>query len=265
MDVIGVIDLRNGQAVHARGGVRDRYAPVRVPDWERDAAAGCLGQTGRLAQASPYVADGDAMSLARFYVDGLGIRELYVADLDAIENGRPQHALIDRLLGSGVPIWLDAGISEPGRAIEYASRGVSHVVVGLETLRSAAALAETVAALAGNSIAFSLDLRDGRPVTRIDEWTDSPETIAREVAAAGAGAVIVLDLARVGSGTGIDVGMLSSIRKAIRVKLLAGGGISGRDDLDATAGAGCDAVLAASALIDGRLTASDIRHARSRR
>ena len=246
MEVIGVVDLRDGQAVHARGGVRQRYAPVRLSS--RDDACG------------------DPIALARFYVDELGIRELYVADLDAIERRPQQHALVDRLLSLGVPIWLDAGIAGARQAVDIAARGVSHVVVGLETLPSPIMLGECVAAVPTGAVAFSLDLRDGRPLTQSGGWYDGPEAIAAQAAGAGVTAVIVLDLARVGAGSGMEVEMLSRIGRGIPgVSLLAGGGVASSDDLRAAADAGCDGVLAASALLDGRLTTADIRHARSRR
>jgi phosphoribosylformimino-5-aminoimidazole carboxamide ribotide isomerase len=90
--------------------------------------------------------------------------------------------------------------------------------------------------------------------------------IAAHVAAAGIRALIVLDLARVGAGSGLDAGLLSRIRAAAPgLSLLAGGGIAGADDLRTAEDAGCDGVLVASALLDGRLTAADVRHARSRR
>ena len=64
--VIPVIDLKGGMAVHAVGGRRDQYRPLRSV-WQ--------------ASASP-------IALAAALRDDLGIDRLYLADLDAIE-GRP--------------------------------------------------------------------------------------------------------------------------------------------------------------------------------
>src|SRR5947208_666357 len=46
---------------------------------------------------------------------------------------------------------------------------------------------------------FSLDLRDGVPLR---PWADGPEGIATLAVERGVGSLIVLDLARVGTGTG---------------------------------------------------------------
>ena len=48
MRIIGVVDLRNGQAVHAAGGRRDAYAPVAAAAGVRVAGdAMALGRAGR--------------------------------------------------------------------------------------------------------------------------------------------------------------------------------------------------------------------------
>ena len=89
MRVIGVVDVRDGRAVRARAGQRDRYQPI-----------------------------GDAVDLARRYVEHYTLTELYVADLDAIDLrwvGRPPSGKSP----IGVPLWLDAGVSRstaPGSA-----------------------------------------------------------------------------------------------------------------------------------------------------
>ena len=60
-------------------------------------------------------------------------------------------------------------------------------------------------------MAFSLDLRDGKPVANDDSQIgsdQSPEEIAKRAALAGARAVIVIDLARVGTGSGIACHLL---------------------------------------------------------
>src|SRR5688572_1909740 len=74
MRVLGVVDLAGGRAVHARGGVRARYAAVT-------------------AVAGAPIEPGSALTLARAYVHTLGVGELYAADLDAIaaRSAEPQH------------------------------------------------------------------------------------------------------------------------------------------------------------------------------
>jgi phosphoribosylformimino-5-aminoimidazole carboxamide ribotide isomerase len=89
--------------------------------------------------------------------------------------------------------------------------------------------------------------------------------VAKRAAQAGVGAVIVIDLARVGMGTGLDLALIGRVRDAVPgVTVLAGGGVRGPDDLAQLADAGCDGALVATALHDGRLGADDVAAAKTR-
>lgn len=238
MRVIGVVDLRRGQAVHARAGRRELYAPVA-------AVAGAVLEPA-----------GDAAGLVRAYLDRLGVRELYVADLDAIAGGPPQRELVAALAALGAPLWLDAAVTTAPAAGEALAAGATRVVVGLETLASFDALAEICAAVGGARVAFSLDLREGEPIAAPGLLAAGARVsdIAARAEAAGAGTVIVLDLARVGTGSGLDLELIGRVRAAAPgVLLLAGGGVRGPDDLARLVGAGCDGALVATALHDGRI------------
>lgn len=233
MNIIGVIDLLGGRAVHAQGGCRHGYRPVST-------AAGVS-------------IDGNPVTLSRVYAGRLGIRELYLADLDAIAGGAEQDEETRAVTALGVPLWLDAGIASPAQAQRARSRGSSRVVVGLETLPSFATLEQICAAGRSADVAFSLDLRDGKPITSTLRAL-SPETLAQRAVDAGVAAVIVLDLDRVGSAKGLDWALLERVRAAIPdVTLLAGGGVRHDEDLRRLADAGCDGALVATALHNGKL------------
>ena len=267
--MLGVIDLVAGRAVHARGGQREGYAPVR-------------------AVAGSPIAPGDALALAWAYVNRLGLAELYAADLDAImgrlrvqsdpsarrvddPSDRPggtgctsQDALVARLAACGAPLWLDAGVSSVHQAHHALGLGAARVVVGLETLSSYDALREICAVVGRDRVAFSLDLRDGKPVFAAGAGCDIPSDepahlVAARAADAGVGTVVAIDLARVGSGAGLDLGMIACVRAAVPgLALLAGGGVRGLDDCTRLADCGCDGALVATALHDGRLDAAAV-------
>jgi phosphoribosylformimino-5-aminoimidazole carboxamide ribotide isomerase len=248
--VIGVVDLQHGRAVHARQGIRDQYQPVS-------------------SVAGVSIDPGDALALARAYIQDLGVDEIYVADLDAI-LGRPPQDTCVTALAALAPVWLDAGVSSSGAARRAAGLGAAQVVVGLETLSSYDALAEICAAVGGNRVAFSVDLRDGEPVRATigaapgeAQHVLAPHVLAAHAAGLGVGTVIVLDLARVGSSAGIDLGLIARVREATPgVTLLAGGGLRGGQDLRRLADAGCDGALVATALLDGRIGAPELAAAR---
>jgi phosphoribosylformimino-5-aminoimidazole carboxamide ribotide isomerase len=250
MRVIGVLDLHEGRAVHARAGARETYAPVAVADSS--------------------IAPGDALALARLYLDRFGLTELYVADLDAITTAsrRPatqvfQDALVGAIAAIGVPIWLDAGVSSVQGARRALAVGASHVIIGLETLQSFDALAETCSSVGTDRVAFSLDLRSGQPLVGNDSAAcvpvESPTDLAARAADAGAGHIIVIDLARVGLDAGLDFDLITRVRGAVPgLTLLAGGGVRGVDDLARLAEAGCNGALVATAIHQGHLGPADV-------
>jgi len=236
--------------VYARGGDRQRYQPVSL-------------------------VDGDAVALADFY-RARGVVEIYVADLDAIAGQPSRDDIVDALIGLGLPLWLDAGITTWQRAQEVINRGAARVVVGLETLSSFEALDVICISVGGQRVAFSLDLRGGEPLgtggteggtgrlkavpasDRAERQAAVPTSvgeIAARAARSGVGAIIVLDLARVGSGGGLDFDVIAAIRAAAPdVMLLAAGGVRGDQDLARLTAIGCDGALVATALHQGRLS-----------
>jgi len=243
MQVIGVIDLRGGLAVHARAGRRELYQPVQ-------SVAGARIQTG------------DAVALAHAYVEQLRVSELYVADLDAL-GGRPSHdTLIAAIATIGAPLLLDIGVTSIDRARDAFALGARRVVVALETLIDFDALRDICREIGGEQVAFSLDLRDGQPIVAKGArlcTDEAPHALAARASDAGVGTVMVIDLARVGIASGLDVDLLARIRAATTgARLLAGGGVRGAEDLERLAGAGCDGALVATALHDGRIGIAEI-------
>ena len=240
-DVLGVVDLRGGAAVRAQGGRRDRYLPVsRV--------------------ASTPIDPGDPSALVRAFVERCGIKALYVADLDAIEGAPPQRERVRTIAAHDTPIWLDAGIASVTDARRALDCGVARLIVGLETLPSFRVL-ESICRHAGSDrVVFSLDVRDGHPIAASREMaSQTVDALVTESVNAGATAVIVLDLARVGSGAGPDLDLITRVRAAVpNLSLFAGGGVRDMQDLVQLKTAGCQGALVASALLDGALTPDDL-------
>ena len=240
-EVLGVIDLRAGRAVHTVAGDRAGYLPARMA-------------------TDHHVVDGDATALASAFITALNVAELYVADLDAILDRAPQFALVREIAEVGAPIWLDAGIRSATDAQAALASGADRLIVGLETLASFDALDSICKEIEGGRVAFSLDLRNGLPLAQSDALAHyEPEYLAARAIEAGANAVIVLDLARVGRNEGPDLDLIRRIRTAVpAVRLIAGGGVRGRDDLVRLKDSGCNGALVATALLTGQLTANDI-------
>ena len=254
MRVIPVIDLLGCQVVRGFGGQRELYRPIK----------------------SRIAADAQPATVARALVEQFGLDTAYVADLDAITSTLDDKKLYvpayQRIAEAGLALWLDAGIGTPLAAqqvrkeLESAHLNVDFIIA-LETLAPERELAAIAQELGRERTIFSLDLKHGRPITRVPRWLSAqPLDILTNVLAAGISRIIVLDLADVGMQAGPNtLDLCRRIRKeyGAAIDLTAGGGVRGPDDLNALANAGCDAALVASALHDGRLTRPDVQAMRS--
>jgi phosphoribosylformimino-5-aminoimidazole carboxamide ribotide isomerase len=234
MRIYPVIDLKGGVVVHGKGGERDGYRPV----------------------VSRLVASAEPLAVARAFRERLSLRRLYVADLDALAGADPAFEVLAALLADGFELLVDAGARSAGGAARLLEAGVQEVVAALETLPDPRALEEIIALAGAERVVFSLDLKAGALLGERRGWPfASPEETARAAHAAGARRLLVLDLARVGSGSG--PAHLELLRRLARelpgVELLAGGGVRSREDLSLLEAAGASAALVATALHDGSL------------
>jgi phosphoribosylformimino-5-aminoimidazole carboxamide ribotide isomerase len=237
--IIPVIDLKGGIVVHGVAGQRARYQPIR----------------------SVLVGDPQPASVARAFADAQVFREIYVADLDAIVGGQPDWGSLRQIADSGLRIWLDAGVGDTDRLREFLLRrqdheGVEAMILGLESLSDIGVLRMALAELGASHCIFSLDLRDGHPVTRDGPWQGrTPIEIASAAFDVGIRRLILLDVATVGTGRGPQ-----SLELARRLRidhpsmeLIGGGGIRHLDDLTALSAAGFSAALVATALHHGTI------------
>ena len=146
--IIPVIDVLHGVVVRGIAGRRSEYQPI----------------VSRLTSST------DPVEVTRALIDAVHPRELYLADLDAIQGSAPAIEVYRSIRGLGVEVWVDAGIADRESALRIAESGC-HVVAGLETVTGPEELREIVAAVSTTRVIFSLDLRDGKPLR---DWHLSP-------------------------------------------------------------------------------------------
>jgi phosphoribosylformimino-5-aminoimidazole carboxamide ribotide isomerase len=237
MRIIPVIDLKDGRVVRGQGGRRHEYRPI----------------VSRLVPSSR------PLEVAEAFRGRFGLEDLYVADLDAIAGARPMLALYAELRSRGFRLWVDAGVRGATTAEPLAAAGLEGVVVGLETVTGPAEL-EGLCRRWGGRIIFSLDLQAGQPLGNTSAWqAPDARSIAAQAVSGGVRRLILLDLARVGEGTGTGTEALCAQLAADHPELevVAGGGVRNGQDLWRLKRCGVRAVLVASALHDGRLERAD--------
>lgn len=244
MRILPVLDLQNGAVVRGVAGRRHEYNPV----------------------VSRLTASCQPLAVARAFREHFGLRELYVADLDAIAGASPAMATFADLQQDGFSLLVDAGVQNTQDASAMATPAVRNVVVGLETVAGPAEL-EDICHHLGSRIVFSLDLHDGQPLGDGTVWGNADAlTIAGRAIAAGARRFIVIDLSRVGVGKGIGTEQVCRILANTYpdIEITTGGGVRGVPDLERLFALGVGGVLVASALHDGGLTRADVQRFHTR-
>jgi phosphoribosylformimino-5-aminoimidazole carboxamide ribotide isomerase len=227
LQAIPVIDLMGGEVVRARMGDRASYRPIESP----------LSPTSNAVDV--------VSGLLAIYP----FPTLYVADLDAIQgNGENLSAL--RRLRSAFPalrMWIDNGAADTAALEALLGDDLGAPVIGSESQRDAALIARH---RDSKRIVLSLDFR-GDAYQGPGEILAEPGLWPRRI--------IVMTLARVGSGAGPDFARLATIQSiAGGRKVYAAGGVRDAGDLRALKTAGAAGALIATALHEGRVAKADL-------
>src|SRR5690349_6437171 len=118
MEIIPVIDLKDGVVVHARMGRREDYRPIK---------------TSLSPTSTPLDVVRGLMSVHPFAT-------LYVADLDAIEKRGNNRVGLERLKGAfpHLTLWVDNGLAHVADAERWLAADVGHLILGSESQTDAA-------------------------------------------------------------------------------------------------------------------------------
>jgi phosphoribosylformimino-5-aminoimidazole carboxamide ribotide isomerase len=226
--VIPVIDLMHGEVVHAQRGDRASYRSLE----------------------SPLSLSSDAVDVVRGLLAVYPFPTLYVADLDAIQSHGDNFPTLRRI-GEEFPtlqMWIDNGASDVSalEAVVGANHGTP--VIGSESQRDYKLAAQHRRSA---RIVLSLDFRG-------DAFQGPSEILAEP--ALWPQRVIVMTLARVGSGAGPDLARLASIQSVAGGReIYAAGGVRNAADLWALKQAGVAGALIATALHERRIVAADLQ------
>ena len=214
---------------------------------------------GRYDEATVYAADpaGVATRFAAY-----ALQRLHVVDLDGAKLGRPGNtgavrAILDA--AKGVPVELGGGIRTLAAVEAWLALGVDRVVLGTAALRDPE-LVQGAARRFPGRIAVGIDARDGR--VAVSGWLETSETdaltLARRFEDAGVAALIHTDIARDGTGAGPNLDASESLARAVRLPVIASGGVGSLDDVRNVCGRGLAGLIVGRALYTG---AVDLRSA----
>lgn len=210
---------------------------------------------------------GDPVELAHRY-DQEGADELTFLDITATsDNRRYAYDMIRRTAEQVfIPLTVGGGVRTVEDIDALLRAGADKVSVNSAAVARPAFLAEAAARFGSQCVVIAVDARrvpdpgagcpsgyevtthGGRRGTGIDavEWVKRAEE-------AGAGEILLTSMDADGTKNGFDTQMLTAVRAAVGVPLIASGGAGALDHFPEAIAAGADAVLAASVFHFGQL------------
>jgi phosphoribosylformimino-5-aminoimidazole carboxamide ribotide isomerase len=228
MELWPAIDLRGGKCVRLLQG-----------DYDRETVFG-----------------DDPVEMARRFAAG-GAHRLHVVDLDGAKAGTPvQSDLVGRMVAAaGVPCQLGGGIRSVETARSYVVAGVQRLVVGSVAIENPALLEKLAHAFPGRMV-LGIDARDGKVAVR--GWLETSSLDAIDVAKRHEhlplAAIVYTDIAKDGMMSGPNILALAEMVRAVRLPVIASGGISNAEDIREAAAAGAAGCIVGRALYEGSLT-----------
>lgn len=221
---IPVLDLKDGQAVSGKSGLRDTYQPL---------------QTVFAPSSNPLeIAQGLKLN---------GADELYIADLDLIESNG--HNINDiKMVNTILPVILDAGVKN-AESFTFFLNYAFKVIVASETLESLDELYEICKKYPKERIVISVDVKDDELYSKnLDLTLKEFKDILIDI---DVSQIILLDISSVGTKNGYNEKLLNEFED-LKDKLIIAGGLN-KDSIDELEKIGIKKVLVGTSLHSGEI------------
>ena len=201
----------------------------------------------------------DPVQMAGRWVSA-GARRLHLVDLNGAFAGEPVNGTAIRAIAAAypdLPIQVGGGIRDEATIAAYLEAGVSYCIIGTQAVKDPAFVARACRAFPGHVI-VGLDAREGQ--VAIKGWAEITDLRVEELAGRfegdGVTAIVYTDIGRDGMMTGPNLAATRALAEAIRIPVIASGGITNLDDiraLCAVAASGINAAITGRAIYEGTL------------
>ena len=167
-----------------------------------------------------------------------GGKWIHLVDLDGAKAGEPvNHQLIGDIARSvKVPVQTGGGLRRVENVERLLSLGVSRVIIGTAAIEDRPFVEEVLRRF-GEQVAIGIDARNGYVATR--GWLETSEVKAEELAVQlaelGAKTFIFTDISRDGMMQGPNVEAIVRLAQVSGQSVIASGGVSRYEDLEALA------------------------------
>ncbi|MBO9405974.1 1-(5-phosphoribosyl)-5-[(5-phosphoribosylamino)methylideneamino]imidazole-4-carboxamide isomerase [Shimia sp. R9_1] len=187
-----------------------------------------------------------------------GCEWLHLVDLNGAFAGEPVNAApVEEILKqTNVPAQLGGGIRDMATIARWIDKGLSRVILGTVAVENPDLVREAAKEFPGK-VAVGIDARNGKVATK--GWAEETDVIVTDLAKsfedAGVAAIIYTDIMRDGAMKGPNVEATAALAQAVSIPVIASGGVSSLEDLQALKD--CDAALngaiSGRALYDGAI------------
>ena len=190
-----------------------------------------------------------------------GHARLHLVDLNGAVAGKPKNEAaikaVVSAVGDDVPVQLGGGIRDLDTIERYLDDGVFFVIIGTAAVKNPGLLHDACSAFPGHII-VALDARDGKVAT--DGWSKMTGhdvvDLARKFEDYGVEAIIYTDIGRDGMMSGVNVDATVKLAQALRIPVIASGGIASMTDISALCAVQAEGIVGAitgRALYEGTL------------
>jgi len=178
-----------------------------------------------------------------------GARRLHLVDLNGAFAGEPVNGDVIRWIAAAypdLPIQVGGGIRDEQTIQGYLDVGVEFVIIGTQAVKEPAFVKRACDLFPGHII-VGLDAKEGR--VAIDGWATVTEHQVTELAGRfqedGVSAIVYTDIGRDGMLTGPNVEATAALANAITIPVVASGGITSIDDIEALCRVGSSNIIGA--------------------
>jgi phosphoribosylformimino-5-aminoimidazole carboxamide ribotide isomerase len=190
----------------------------------------------------------DPVAMAGQWV-AAGARRLHIVDLDGAFAGKPKNADVIHDIASAYPdlkIQLGGGIRDEETIAAYLDAGVNYLIVGTKAVQEPHFI-EEVCAEFPTHIIVGLDAKDGK--VAIDGWSKLSKhdviDMAKRFEHDGVEAIVYTDISRDGMMQGVNIDATVKMAQAIRIPVIASGGITSMDDVKALSAVADEGIMGA--------------------
>lgn len=190
-----------------------------------------------------------------------GARRLHLVDLNGAFAGQPKNlgaikSILKEVNGE-IPVQLGGGIRDLDTIERYIDLGIEYLIIGTAAVKNPGFLQDACTAFAGHII-VGLDAKDGK--VAIDGWSkltgQDVISTAKRFEDWGVESIIYTDIGRDGMLTGINVDATVKLAQALKIPVIASGGLAGMADIEALCAVqkeGVEGVICGRAIYTGDL------------